>query len=65
MIRHGAKRPWTPDEDARLRALRAAGAFTLLAAAKLKRTMGAIKERTRRLKASADRAFLTFDWRLR
>src|SRR5260370_9968227 len=40
------KRPWTADEDARLRQLLEAGASLRLVAAKLKRTAGAVKSRS-------------------
>jgi hypothetical protein len=45
MNRRTAKRPWTPGEDNRLRALLEEGTSTLLVAAKLKRTVTAIKGR--------------------
>src|ERR1700687_4872214 len=41
------RRPWTPEDDARLRSLLEAGASVSLVAAKLKRTAGAVKSRSR------------------
>jgi hypothetical protein len=43
MIRYGAKRPWTPEEDNRLRTLLEGGVSAVFASAKLKRTVSAIK----------------------
>jgi hypothetical protein len=45
MNRRTAKRPWTPEEDNRLRRLLEEGTSTLLVAAKLKRTVTALKGR--------------------
>jgi hypothetical protein len=45
MIRYRAKRPWMPEEDNRLRTLLEEGASTVFVAAKLKRTVSAIKGR--------------------
>jgi hypothetical protein len=45
MIRYRAKRPWMPEEDNRLRTLLEEGSSTVLVAAKLKRTVSAIKGR--------------------
>jgi DNA invertase Pin-like site-specific DNA recombinase len=39
------RRPWTPEDDARLRSLLEAGASVSLVAAKLKRTQSAVKNR--------------------
>jgi hypothetical protein len=39
------RRPWTPDEDARLRSMLEAGISTTIAAAKLKRTKSALRGR--------------------
>ena len=43
------KRPWTTEDDVRLRSLLEAGVSVLLVAAKLKRTTSAIKSRSRHL----------------
>ena len=45
MTRHIANRPWTPKEDNRLRTLLEEGASTTLVAAKLKRTISAVRGR--------------------
>jgi hypothetical protein len=47
MIRHGAKRPWAPEEDNRLRTLLEEGVSVLLISAKLKRTVSAIRGRAK------------------
>ena len=44
------KRPWTADEDARLRQLLEGGTSFKLVAAKFKRTVGAVKSRSKRLR---------------
>jgi hypothetical protein len=44
------KRLWTADEDARLRQLLEGGTSFILVAAKFKRTVGAVKSRSKRLR---------------
>jgi len=48
------RRPWTPEDDARLRS--EAGASVSLVAAKLKRTAGAVKSRSNLLGVARRRA---------
>lgn len=50
-----SNRPWTPEEDARLRSLMDAGMSVGLVAAKFKRTTFAIKARATVLKVSIKR----------
>lgn len=50
MISHGAKRPWTPEEEGRLRALVDSGVSLALVAVRLKRTITAIRGRASILK---------------
>jgi hypothetical protein len=50
MIRRN--RPWTPEEDGRLRALLEGGASKMLVAAKLNRTLSAIRGRASILRLS-------------
>jgi hypothetical protein len=53
--RKNLRRPWTADEDARLRALLAAGTSVALVAAKLKRTVAGVTARCRTLGLSMAR----------
>jgi hypothetical protein len=48
-MRKKLRRPWTAEDDARLRSLLAAGDSVSLAAAKLKRTASAVKSRSGKL----------------
>jgi hypothetical protein len=53
--RQNLKRPWTADEDARLRALLAANTSDALVALKLKRTVRAVAAHCRKLGLSLTR----------
>jgi hypothetical protein len=59
------RRPWTADEDALLRQLLEAGATFSLVAAKLKRTVGAVRSRATKLSVSSRQTRTRADSRYR